>query len=102
MTAGLRNGVPTFIATGLQVTGIILTAGCAMFPFVMPSSLDPRSSLTLWDSASSRLTLEIMLFITIVMVPVIFLYTAGSIGYCAARSARRRSNAIPMCCTEGA
>ena len=75
VTAGLRNGVVTFIATGLQIIGVILTAACAMFPFVMPSSLDPRSSLTLWDAASSRLTLEIMLFITIVMVPVIFFYT---------------------------
>jgi cytochrome d ubiquinol oxidase subunit II len=74
-TAGLRNGIATFLATGLQITGVILTAACAMFPFVMPSSLDPRSSLTLWDSASSRLSLEIMLVITIVMVPVILLYT---------------------------
>lgn len=74
-TAGLRNGVVTFLATGLQIIGVILTAACAMFPFVMPSSLDPRSSLTLWDAASSRLTLEIMLFITIVLVPTIFIYT---------------------------
>jgi cytochrome d ubiquinol oxidase subunit II len=74
-TAGLRNGIVTFLATGLQIVGVILTAACAMFPFVMPSSIDPRSSLTLWDAASSRLTLEIMLFITIVLVPVIFIYT---------------------------
>lgn len=98
MTAGLRNGVPTFIATGLQVTGIILTAGCAMFPFVMPSSLDPRSSLTLWDSASSRLTLEIMLFITIVMVPVIFLYTGWVYrvlrGKISAKTIERDSNVL--------
>ncbi|CAB3788514.1 cytochrome d ubiquinol oxidase subunit II [Pararobbsia alpina] len=75
LSAGLRNGIATFLATGLQIIGVILTAACAMFPFVMPSSLDPRSSLTLWDAASSRLTLEIMLFIKLVLVPVIFVYT---------------------------
>ena len=74
-TAGLRNGVVTFLATSLQIIGVILTAACAMFPFIMPSSLDPRSSLTLWDATSSQRTLEIMLFVTIVFVPVIFLYT---------------------------
>ncbi|HTJ93017.1 MAG TPA: cytochrome d ubiquinol oxidase subunit II, partial [Pararobbsia sp.] len=74
-SAGWRNGTLAFIASGVQIIGVILTAACAMFPFIMPSSLDPRSSLTLWDATSSQRTLEIMLFITIVMVPVIFIYT---------------------------
>jgi cytochrome bd ubiquinol oxidase subunit II len=75
LTAGWRNGIVTFLASGVQVIGVILTAGCAMFPFIMPSSLDPRSSLTLWDATSSQRTLEIMLFLTAVLVPVIFIYT---------------------------
>ncbi|RKP58813.1 cytochrome d ubiquinol oxidase subunit II [Pararobbsia silviterrae] len=75
LCAGRGKGLVAFLATGVQILGVILTAGCAMFPFIMPSSLDPRSSLTLWDAASSRLTLEIMLFVTIVLVPVIFFYT---------------------------
>ena len=33
--------------------GIIGTAGVSLFPFIMPSSTDPRSSLTVWDSVSS-------------------------------------------------
>ncbi|CAM2140280.1 cytochrome bd-I ubiquinol oxidase subunit II [Pararobbsia alpina] len=75
LTAGWRNGIVTFLASGVQVIGVILTAACAMFPFIMPSSLDPRSSLTLWDATSSQRTLEIMLFLTAVLVPVIFIYT---------------------------
>jgi cytochrome d ubiquinol oxidase subunit II len=47
-----------------------------MFPFIMPSSLDGRSSLTMWDSTSSRLTLEIMLFAVIIFLPIILLYTS--------------------------
>jgi cytochrome d ubiquinol oxidase subunit II len=42
----------------------------------MPSSLDPASSLTLWDSTSSHRTLGIMLIVVIVFVPLIMLYTS--------------------------
>jgi len=65
-----------FIATGLMITGIILTAGFSMFPFIMPSSLDPKSSLTLWDSTSNRLTLQIMLVAVVVFLPIILAYTS--------------------------
>ena len=30
------------ILSGLGVAGVIATAGCAMFPFILPSSLDPQ------------------------------------------------------------
>ncbi len=35
----------------------IVSAGFALFPFLLPSSLDPHSSLTVWDASSSRSTL---------------------------------------------
>ena len=53
-----------FVASSLAIVGVIGTAGMSMFPFVMPSSTDPRSSLTVWDSVSSHLTLSIMFFAT--------------------------------------
>ncbi|RKT25952.1 cytochrome bd-I ubiquinol oxidase subunit 2 apoprotein [Paraburkholderia sp. RAU2J] len=65
-----------FLSTGLMIIGVILTAGFSMFPFIMPSSLDGRSSLTMWDSTSSRLTLQIMLFAVIIFLPIILLYTS--------------------------
>jgi cytochrome d ubiquinol oxidase subunit II len=65
-----------FLSTGLMIIGVILTAGFSMFPFIMPSSLDGRSSLTMWDSTSSRLTLEIMLIAVIIFLPIILLYTS--------------------------
>jgi cytochrome bd ubiquinol oxidase subunit II len=65
-----------FLSTSLMIIGVILTAGFSMFPFIMPSSLDGRSSLTMWDATSSRLTLEIMLFAVIVFLPIILLYTS--------------------------
>ncbi len=64
-----------FIASGLSMAGIIGTAGVALFPFIMPSSSDPRSSLTVWDSTSSHLTLGIMFWATMIFMPLIIFYT---------------------------
>jgi cytochrome d ubiquinol oxidase subunit II len=47
-----------------------------MFPFILPSTVDPNSSLTVWDSSSSHLTLFIMLVVTAIFMPIILAYTA--------------------------
>ena len=65
-----------FVASSLAIVGVIGTAGMSMFPFVMPSSTDPRSSLTVWDSVSSHLTLSIMFFATLIFMPIIIAYTS--------------------------
>ncbi|KVN08759.1 MULTISPECIES: cytochrome d ubiquinol oxidase subunit II [unclassified Burkholderia] len=75
LLAGSKREKTAFICTGLMITGVILTAGFSMFPFIMPSSLDPKSSLTVWDSTSSQLTLEVMLVAVIVFLPIVLLYT---------------------------
>lgn len=64
-----------FVASSLSIVGIIGTAGASLFPFVMPSSTDLRSSLTVWDSVSSQLTLNIMLWATLIFMPLIIIYT---------------------------
>ncbi|MEA9734887.1 cytochrome d ubiquinol oxidase subunit II [Xanthomonas campestris] len=70
-----RRGGLAFIASGSAIAGIILTVGFALFPFLLPSSSAPGSSLTLWDASSSRLTLWIMLLATAVFLPIIIAYT---------------------------
>jgi cytochrome d ubiquinol oxidase subunit II len=64
-----------FLASAASVAGVVATAGISMFPFLLPSSSDPRSSLTVWDSSSSRLTLWIMLIVTAIFLPLILCYT---------------------------
>jgi len=59
----------------LSIFGIISTVGLSMFPFILPSSLDPNSSLTAWDSSSSHLTLFIMLVVTAIFLPIVLAYT---------------------------
>ena len=76
LLANSRFEKSAFICTGLMIVGVILTAGFSMFPFIMPSSLDGRSSLTVWDSTSSQMTLQIMLIAVIIFLPIILIYTS--------------------------
>ena len=64
-----------FLGSSLAIVGTLCTAGFALFPFVMPSSIDPASSLTVWDAVSSRMTLNIMLVAAAIFVPLILCYT---------------------------
>jgi cytochrome d ubiquinol oxidase subunit II len=73
---GGRHSVVALLTSGLGVASVIATAGLAVFPFLLPSSLDPKASLTVWDSSSSHLTLLIMLGATLVFLPIVLLYTA--------------------------
>ncbi len=72
---GARREIATILATSLSIAGIISTVGLSMFPFILPSSIDPRSSLTVWDSSSSHMTLFIMLVVTVIFLPIILAYT---------------------------
>lgn len=65
-----------FICSALSVAGIIATVGVSMFPFILPSSSNPGQSLLVWDSSSSQLTLFNMLVGTVILLPLILLYTA--------------------------
>lgn len=71
------NGeVSPILWSQLGVFGTISTVGLTMFPFILPSSIDPKSSLTVWDASSSHLTLFIMLCVTVFFVPLIVAYTS--------------------------
>ena len=70
------RGVLAFLSSGLAIAAIILTEGVAVFPFLLPSSTDPNSSLTLWDASSSHMTLFVMLVVTSLFLPLVILYTS--------------------------
>ncbi len=71
----VREEIGALLSSALAVFGIISTVGLSMFPFILPSSIDPRSSLTVWDASSSHLTLFVMLVATVIFVPVVIAYT---------------------------
>jgi cytochrome bd ubiquinol oxidase subunit II len=76
MFAASRRHVVAFIASAIGIFGIISTAGLSMFPFLMPSNIAPGASLTVWDASSSRLTLFVMLLVTLIFLPIVVVYTA--------------------------
>jgi cytochrome d ubiquinol oxidase subunit II len=73
---GIRWFKIALAGSSLAIFGIISTAGLSLFPFLLPSSIDPAVSLTVWDASSSHLTLFIMLLATVVFLPIVLAYTA--------------------------
>nr|WP_211209440.1 cytochrome d ubiquinol oxidase subunit II [Thiofilum flexile] len=70
-----QRGAGAFFSSAMALIGIIVTAGVSLFPFIMPSSLNPSHSLTVWDATSSHLTLAIMFWVAMIFVPLIIIYT---------------------------
>lgn len=72
----VKNAKLAFVCSSLSIMGIIATVGLSLFPFILPSSSNPNQSLIVWDSSSSQLTLFIMLLATVVLLPLVLIYTA--------------------------
>ena len=68
----------SFLGSSIMIIGTMLTAGFALFPFLLPSSLDMASSLTMWDATASHLTLTVMFVVACIFVPLILIYTLWS------------------------
>jgi cytochrome d ubiquinol oxidase subunit II len=64
-----------FIASALSIFGIISTVGVSTFPVLLPSSENPSQSLLVWDASSSQTTLQLMLWVSIIFLPIILAYT---------------------------
>ncbi|GBR58181.1 hypothetical protein AA18889_1509 [Acetobacter senegalensis DSM 18889] len=75
MLAAGRTVVAWWLGLGAWA-GTIMTVGCAMFPFLMPSSTVPDQSLTVWNSTASEYGLGCMLAVAAIFVPIILSYTS--------------------------
>jgi cytochrome d ubiquinol oxidase subunit II len=71
-----RLSALTWLLSALGIAGIIGTAGVSLFPILLPSSIDPNSSLAVWDASSSKLTLGVMTAVTGLFLPIIIIYTS--------------------------
>ena len=65
-----------FVFSAITIAAIILTAGCSLFPFIIPSSISLNSSLTIWDSSSSLIMLTTLFWASIIFLPLIMIYTS--------------------------
>lgn len=73
--AGIHRRLIVFVVSALGIAGVIGTMGVSLFPFLLPSSSHPGSSLTVWDASSSHRTLGIMLIAVIIFLPIVLAYT---------------------------
>lgn len=62
--------------SGVAIAAATLFGVVGMYPAMIPSSLDASYSLTIYNSASSPLTLKIMLAVALVFVPIVIIYQA--------------------------
>jgi cytochrome d ubiquinol oxidase subunit II len=74
--SSIRHRLIVFTVSGLGIAGVIGSMGVSLFPFLLPSSSHPGSSLTVWDASSSHRTLGIMLIAVIIFLPIVLAYTS--------------------------
>jgi cytochrome d ubiquinol oxidase subunit II len=67
-----------FTSTALTIVLGSTVAFEGLFPRVMPSSLDPAFDLTIYNAASSHMTLMVMLIVALLFVPLVLLYQGWS------------------------
>ena len=65
-----------FIGSCVFILGLTFFGVFGMYPGIILSSIDPAYSITMFNGASSALTLKIMLGVTLCAVPVVILYQA--------------------------
>ena len=65
----------TFTASSLMIATMILLMALSLFPKLVPSSIDLNYSLTIYNASSTPRTLETMLIIALIGVPIVLGYT---------------------------
>ena len=63
-----------WFASSVTIVAVTLFGVVGLYPKLLPSSIDPAFSLTISNSASSPLTLKIMLAVALTFVPIVIAY----------------------------
>lgn len=67
---------PAWAASAVSIVGVTFFGIIGLYPRLLPSTLDPAYSMTIANSASSPLTLQIMLAVALIFVPIVIAYQA--------------------------
>jgi cytochrome d ubiquinol oxidase subunit II len=71
-----RPGV-AFASWAALIGLLLFTVAVGLFPTLLPSTIDPDYSLTIFNSASAAYTLGVMLVVALIGMPVVITYLAG-------------------------
>lgn len=69
-----QQALRSFTASCLTIVFVVATGVAGLFPNLIPSTLDPAYSLTIFNSSSSQYTLTIMTVVAFIFVPTVILY----------------------------
>ncbi|MEJ2614737.1 MAG: cytochrome d ubiquinol oxidase subunit II [Ignavibacteriaceae bacterium] len=64
-----------FLASSVLIAMMILLFALSLFPLLVPSSIDMANSLTIYNASSTPRTLETMLIIALIGMPLVIIYT---------------------------
>jgi cytochrome bd ubiquinol oxidase subunit II len=64
-----------FLASSLIIAAMLGHMALSLYPRLVPSSIDLQNSLTIYNSSSSPLTLQTMLVIALIGVPIVIAYS---------------------------
>lgn len=71
---GNQEWLKSWLASAMTILGVTGFGLIGLYPAMLPSSINPAYSITIYNSASSALTLKIMLGVALVFVPIVLLY----------------------------
>ena len=71
-----KSPISAWACSALFILGLVLFAVLGMFPNIIISNMDPAYSITVYNGASSQLTLTIMFFVVLCAVPLVICYQA--------------------------
>lgn len=69
-----RQTLSAFAASCATIILVVATGVVGLFPNMIPSSIDPAYSLTIYNSSSSEYTLKIMTVVAFIFVPIVIAY----------------------------
>ncbi|WBB76516.1 cytochrome d ubiquinol oxidase subunit II [Micromonospora sp. WMMD1128] len=72
--ARVRREGWAFTGTAVAIALAVATLFAALFPNVLPSTLDPAGTLTATNAASTPYTLKIMTWVAVVFTPIVLAY----------------------------
>ena len=70
----LRRPFASFLCSCAAIALVVATGLVGLFPNLIPSSLDPAASLTIYNSSSGPTTLRVMTVVAVVFVPIVVVY----------------------------
>jgi cytochrome bd ubiquinol oxidase subunit II len=65
-----------FLCTALVVAAVVILLFGALYPNLVPSTLNKQWSVTIYNASSTPYTLKIMTWVTVAMVPLTVIYQA--------------------------